>query len=241
MAEVQKQDRLVRESFVTTILERLRDWLPFTKNNTTVNFITPGEETKNAISIYANGEIHIITDLQNNTVESLQSRLSTIGLTVCKNETEFSQLISKQNIGKFVYLEEGSETYKAGLYGFIKNLSDRGECFPYYIGIDIKEDLKQYYTKEECNAYIDNYISSLKIPTDETIEQVVIEQIKEIIKIEENGDISVNLGNYALKEEFEKLEKRVGLLEDWKDEEPISLAQIEDITQIDLNGDGEIM
>jgi uncharacterized protein YbcV (DUF1398 family) len=178
MAEVQKQDRLVRESFVTRILERLRDWLPVTKNNTTVNFITPGEETKNAISIYANGEIHIITDLQNNTVESLQSRLSTIGLTVCKNETEFLQLISKQNIGKFVYLEEGAETYKAGLYSFLKNLSDRGECLPYYIGIDIKEDLKKYYTKEECNAYIENYITNLKIPTDKTIEQVVIEQIK---------------------------------------------------------------
>ena len=50
MAEVQKQDRLVRESFVTRILENLRDWLPFRKNTEKVDFVI-GEETKTVFSI----------------------------------------------------------------------------------------------------------------------------------------------------------------------------------------------
>ena len=238
MSEV-KQDRLVRESFIERILENLKNWLPFRKQNEKIDFVV-GEENKEAISIYANGEIHIITDLQNNTVESLQEKLDKIGLTVCKTEDDFIALINKQNIGKFVYLEESGESYNAGLYSFIKNLSDRGNCLPYFIGLDIKEDLKNYYTKEETNTYISNYISSLNIPTTDNIEQIIINKINEKIKIDDNGNILINLDNYTLKEDFEKLEIRVADLEDWKDEEPISLIQIEHLTQIDLNGDGNI-
>ena len=238
MSEV-KQDRLVRESFIERILENLKNWLPFRKQNEKIDFVV-GEENKEALSIYANGDIHIITDLQNNTVESLQDKLSKIGLTICSTETEFTSIIDKQHIGKFVYLEESGETYKAGLYNFIKNLSDRGNCLPYYIGVDIKEDLKNYYTKTEVDLYVSKYIDDLEIPTSENIEKIIISKINEKIKVDENGNISINLDNYALKEEFEKLENRVTDLEDWKDEEPISLKQIEFVTNIDLNNDGKI-
>lgn len=71
MAEVQKQDRLVRESFVTRILENLRDWLPFRKNTEKVDFVV-GEEAKPVLSINYNGEIFYLNG-NNISEESLQT------------------------------------------------------------------------------------------------------------------------------------------------------------------------
>lgn len=238
MSEV-KQDRLVRESFITRILENLKNWMPFRKTTEKIDFVV-GSEEKKVLTLQANGELLLITDLTNNTVESLQNKLSKIGLTFVDNEEEFTQFISNENVGKYVYLNTSSETYTAGLYYIIINASNHGNIEPKLLGQDIKTELTNYYKKEEVDNYLLNYVKKEELTED--IEGIVIKQINEIISTDEDGNVSINLEGYVTIEEFNN---RISIIEDWagitdSKSGAITIDEIEQITQLDLDNNGKI-
>lgn len=241
MSEV-KQDRLVRESFVTTILERLRDWLPFRKQNENINFVV-GTEEKEVLSIKSNGEIFYVNNLNTGYLESLQDRLSKIGLTIGNAEQELLDFSVSENVSKYFYLENSGETYCAGLYYIIINASKGGIIEPKLLGQDIKLELTNYYTKEEVENYLKEYVTHEEISnvvTEENVETIVVKKIKEIISTDENGDININLSGFVTIEEFNN---RIGALEAWAgiadgESGAITVDDLEEITEIDLNNDG---
>jgi len=238
MSEV-KQDRLVRESFITRILENLKNWMPFRKTTEKIDFVV-GSEEKKVLTLQANGELLLITDLTNNTVESLQSKLSKIGLTFVDNEEEFTQFIIDENVGKYVYLNVSTEIYPAGLYYVIINASNHGNIEPRLLGQDIKTELTNYYTKEEVDNYLLNYVKKEELTED--IEGIVIKQINEIISTDEDGNVSINLEGYVTIEEFNN---RISIIEDWagitdSKSGAITIDEIEQITQLDLDNNGKI-
>lgn len=244
MAEVQKQDRLVRESFVTRILENLRDWLPFRKNNEKIDFVV-GEETKPVLSINYNGEIFYLNG-NNISEESLQTTLNKIGLTIINDETEFNDICTKSNLGKYIYLENSGENYSSGLYNIILNANNHGNIEPKLLSQDIKNELINYYDKEEINSYFKNYVSKAEIGTivtEENVQEIVVKKLEEIIKTDEDGNISVNLNGYVTIDEFKS---RIDIIENWMGMNPeeesgaISITDLEAITQIDINNDSKI-
>lgn len=244
MAEVQKQDRLVRESFVTRILENLRDWLPFRKNTEKVDFVV-GEETKTVFSIATNGEIFYIAEPESATLESLQNRLNKVGLQIIETESEFNNLCNDKNLGKLVFLNTTGELYYAGLYSIILD-ANKNKIEPKILSQDIKNELTNFYTKEEVNSYLNNYVSKSEIETfvtEETVNEIVVRKINEIIKTDEDGNITINLDNYVTIDEFKS---RIDIIENWMGMNPeeesgaISITDLETITQIDINNDSKI-
>lgn len=244
MAEVQKQDRLVRESFVTRILENLRDWLPFRKNTETVDFVV-GEETKTVFSIAANGEIFYIAEPNTTTLESLQNRLNKVGLQIIESELEFNNLCNDKNLGKLVFLNTTGELYCSGLYSIVLD-ANKNKIEPKLLSQDIKNELTNFYTKEEVNSYLNNYVSKAELETfvtEENVQEIVVKKLEEIIKTDENGNISINLDNYITIEEFNS---RIDIIENWMGMNPeeesgaISITDLETITQIDINNDSKI-
>ena len=244
MAEVQKQDRLVRESFVTRILENLRDWLPFRKNTEKVDFVI-GEETKTVFSITANGEIFYIAEPESTTLESLQNRLNKVGLQIIETELEFNNLCNDKNLGKLVFLNTTGELYCSGLYSIVLD-ANKNKIKPKLLSQDIKNELTNFYTKEEVNSYLNNYVSKAELETfvtEENVQEIVVKKLEEIIKTDENGNISINLDNYITIEEFNS---RIDIIENWMGMNPeeesgaISITDLETITQIDINNDSKI-
>jgi hypothetical protein len=211
MAEVQKQDRLVRESFVTRILENLRDWLPFRKNTEKVDFVI-GEETKTVFSITSNGEIFYIAEPESTTLESLQNRLNKVGLQIIETEAEFNNLCNDKNLGKLVFLNTTGELYCGGLYSIVLD-ANKNKIEPKLLSQDIKNELTNFYTKEEVNSYLNNYVSKAEIETfvtEETVNEIVVREINEIIKTDEDGNITINLDNYVTIDEFKS---RINIIE----------------------------
>ena len=244
MAEVQKQDRLVRESFVARILENLRDWLPFRKNTEKVDFVV-GEETKTIFSIAANGEIFYIAEPNTTTLESLQNRLNKVGLQIIESELEFNNLCNDKNLGKLVFLNITGELYCSGLYSIVLD-ANKNKIEPKLLSQDIKNELTNFYTKEEVNSYLNNYVSKAELETfvtEENVQEIVIREINEIIKTDENGNISINLEGYVTVDEFNS---RIDIIENWMGMNPeeesgaISITDLETITQIDINNDSKI-
>ena len=244
MAEVQKQDRLVRESFVTRILENLRDWLPFRKNTEKVDFVI-GEETKTVFSITANGEIFYIAEPESTTLESLQNRLNKVGLQIIETELEFNNLCNDKNLGKLVFLNTTGELYCSGLYSIVLD-ANKNKIKPKLLSQDIKNELTNFYTKEEVNSYLNNYVSKAELETfvtEENVQEIVVKKLEEIIKTDENGNISINLDNYITIEEFNS---RIDIIENWMGMNPeeesgaISITDLETITQIDIHNDSKI-
>lgn len=245
MAEVQKQDRLVRESFVMRILENLRDWLPFRKNTEKVDFVI-GEETKTIFSITTNGEIFYIAEPNTTTLESLQNRLNKVGLQVIETESEFENLCNNANISKLIYLNKSGENYVAGLYSIILDASNHGKIEPKLLSQDIKNELTNYYTIDEIDKYFKNYISKSEIGTivtEENVEEIIVQKLEEIIKTDEEGNISIKLDGYVTISEYNE---KICIIENWMGMNPeeesgaISIADLEEITQIDINTDGKI-
>ena len=244
MAEVQKQDRLVRESFVARILENLRDWLPFRKNTGKVDFVV-GEETKTIFSIAANGEIFYIAEPNTTTLESLQNRLNKVGLQIIESELEFNNLCNDKNLGKLVFLNTTGELYCSGLYSIVLD-ANKNKIEPKLLSQDIKNELTNFYTKEEVNSYLNNYVSKAELETfvtEENVQEIDIREINEIIKTDENGNISINLEGYVTVDEFNS---RIDIIENWMGMNPeeesgaISITDLETITQIDINNDSKI-
>ena len=244
MAEVQKQDRLVRESFVTRILENLRDWLPFRKNTEKVDFVI-GEETKTVFSITANGEIFYIAEPESTTLESLQNRLNKIGLQIIERELEFNNLCNDKNLGKLVFLNTTGELYCSGLYSIVLD-ANKNKIEPKLLSQDIKNELTNFYTKEEVNSYLNNYVSKAELETfvtEENVQEIVVKKLEEIIKTDEDGNISINLEGYVTVDEFNS---RIDIIENWMGMNPeeesgaISITDLETITQIDINNDSKI-
>ena len=244
MAEVQKQDRLVRESFVTRILENLRDWLPFRKNTEKVDFVI-GEETKTVFSIATNGEIFYIAEPNTTTLESLQNRLNKVGLQIIESELEFNNLCNDKNLGKLVFLNTTGELYCSGLYSIVLD-ANKNKIEPKLLSQDIKNELTNFYTKEEVNSYLNNYVSKAELETfvtEENVQEIVVKKLEEIIKTDEDGNISINLDNYITIEEFNS---RIDIIENWMGMNPeeesgaISITDLETITQIDINNDSKI-
>lgn len=241
MSEV-KQDRLVRESFITRILENLYNWLPFRKQNESINFVV-GTEEKEVLSIKSNGEIFYVNNLSTGNLESLQDRLSKIGLTIVNTEQELLESSISENVSKYFYLEKSGETYCAGLYHIIINASKGGAIEPKLLGQDLKAELTNYYTKEEVENYLKEYVTHEEISnvvTEENVESIVVTKIKEIISTDENGDINISLSGFVTIEEFNN---RIGTLEAWAGiadgkSGAITVDDLEAITKIDLNNDG---
>lgn len=240
MSEV-KQDRLVRESFVTRILENLRDWLPFRKTTEKIDFVA-GEETKTVFSITSNGEIFYIAEPESTTLESLQTRLNKVGLQIIETESEFNNLCNNNNLGKLVFLNTTGELYCAGLYSIMLD-ANKNKVEPKLLSQDIKNELSNYYNKGEIEAYLTNYISKSEIEnyvTEETVNEIVVREINEIIKTDGDGNITVNLEGYVTIDDFNE---RIDIIENWmgmnseKESGAISIADLEAITQIDINND----
>lgn len=240
MSEV-KQDRLVRESFVTRILENLRDWLPFRKTTEKIDFVA-GEETKTVFSITSNGEIFYIAEPESTTLESLQTRLNKVGLQVIETESEFNNLCNNNNLGKLVFLNTTGEVYCAGLYSIMLD-ANKNKVEPKLLSQDIKNELSNYYNKDEIGAYLTNYVSKSEIEnyvTEETVNKIVVREINEIIKTDGDGNITVNLEGYVTIDDFNE---RIDIIENWmgmnpeKESGAISIADLETITKIDINND----
>lgn len=244
MAEVQNQDRLVRESFVTTILGRLRDWLPFKKYTQRVDFVV-GEESKTVFSITTNGEIFYIAEPNTTTFESLQNRLNKVGLQVIETESEFNNLCNNNNLGKLVFLNTTGDTYCGGLYSIMLD-ANKNKIEPKLLSQDIKNELSNYYDKEEIDNYFKNYISRSEIGTiitEDNVQQIIVKKLEEIIKANEDGSISIKLDGYLTIDEFNK---RIDIIENWMGMNPeeksgaISIEDLEEITQININNDEKI-
>ena len=72
-------------------------------------------DRRNAIEIRKDGMIYIITDLKTNSIESLQNALAKKGTVICTTYDEVSNYISKDNIGRLIYISENI-TYEGGEY-----------------------------------------------------------------------------------------------------------------------------
>lgn len=244
MAEVQKQDRLVRESFVARILENLYNWLPFRKESSKINFVA-GEESKTVFSIASNGEIFYIAEPNSTTLESLQNRLNKVGLQIIETESEFNNLCNNNNLGKLVFLNTTGDAYCAGLYSIMLD-ANKNKIEPKLLSQDIKNELSNYYNKKEIDDYFDKYVSKSEIGTivtEENVQDIVVKELKEIIKTDDDGNISVNLDGYVT---IGAYNERIGVIENWMGMNPeeasgaISVEDLETITKIDINTDGKI-
>ena len=179
------------------------------------------EERKNAISIKKNGEIFIITNIQNYKVESLQSILDKKGVTILSDESELDEYKTFENIGRMFYINNEF----GALYVISYKTPSGYDAFK--IGDSIETDLSNYYTKEEVYTK---------------------EQVRTLIDEIKAGDI--DLANYytilevdekveALQEQIDNIDGRLNFVEDVI-ETPISTEDLESIIGLDINNDGKI-
>ena len=179
------------------------------------------EERKNAISIKKNGEIFIITNIQNYKVESLQSILDKKGVTILNDESELDNYKTSENLGRMFYINNEF----GALYVISYKTPSGYDAFK--IGDSIETDLSNYYTKEEVYTK---------------------EQVRALIDEIKAGGI--DLANYytilevdekveALQEQIDNIDGRLNFVEDVI-ETPISTEDLESIIGLDINNDGKI-
>ena len=233
------QDKLVTTKYLNAILNKLYDWMPFKKNNGGIvqnssnetsnvgevalgNFnltnantilsigIGSADNRKNAISICKDGQINIITNFKSHTTESLQHLLDLNGVSFANTAEEIEKYSSSDYLGKLIYLKESFDGYDEGLY-----IISRGNdgIRPFFIAESIKKELYNYYTKTE----VEKLISDITL-----------------------GDLS---GLYYTKTEIDNvinnLDERIAKSEEFIDS-PISLEELEVLTDTDINNDGNI-
>lgn len=179
------------------------------------------EERKNAISIKKNGEIFIITNIQNYKVESLQSILDKKGVTILNDESELDEYKTFENLGRMFYINNEF----GALYVISYKTPSGYDAFK--IGDSIETDLSNYYTKEEVYTK---------------------EQVRALIDEIKAGN--VDLANYytilevdekveALQEQIDNIDGRLTVVE-YVIETPISTEDLESIIGLDINNDGKI-
>lgn len=179
------------------------------------------EERKNAISFKKNGEIFIITDIQNYKVESLQRILDTKGVTILNNESELDEYKTFENLGRMFYINNEF----GALYVISYKTPSGYDAFK--IGDSIETDLSNYYTKEEVFTK---------------------EEVRELIDNIKAGNI--DLANYyTISQVDEKVENLQGQIDNMDNrltfvegviEDPISTEDLESIIGSDINNDGKI-
>ena len=233
------QDKIVTSKSLNAILNKLYEWMPFKKNNggivqnntnnttntgeialgnynisdsNTILSIGIGDEDnrKNAIQICKDGQIHIITNFTNHTSESLQHLLDIKGVSICDSASDMESYISTDYLGKLIYLNVEDGGYESGLY--IVSRGDGGVKL-FKIADSIKKELSNYYTKEE----VEKLISDITM-----------------------GDLS---GLYYTKTEIDdQISDVKGKIDDIEEfiDNPITLNELEIITNTDINNDGNI-
>ena len=173
-----------------------------------------GEEgdRKNAIKICKNGEIYIISNIQNRTTESLQSLLDKKGVTICDSYIDMMSYSTQDYLGKMLYLTSDSyyedQKYDEGLY--IVSLGNGGVKL-IKIADALKKELSNYYTKAE----VEKMINEITL-----------------------GDFS---GVYYTKTEVDNLINPLIDKVDQHQEfmhSPISVNDLEEITMTDINKNG---
>ena len=173
------------------------------------------EERKNAISIKKNGEIFIITDIQNYKVESLQHILDTKGVTILNNESELDEYKTFENLGRMFYVNNEF----GALYVISYKTPSGYDAFK--IGDSIETDLSNYYTKEE----VDKLIADIKTGV------IALDNYYTILEVDEKVE--------ALQDQIDNIDGRLNLVEDVI-ETPISTEDLETIIGSDINNDGKI-
>ena len=173
------------------------------------------EERKNAISIKKNGEIFIITNIQNYKVESLQSILDKKGVTILNDESELDEYKTFENLGRMFYINNEF----GALYVISYKTPSGYDAFK--IGDSIETDLSNYYTKEEVNKLIDAINAG----------DIDLTNYYTILEVDEK------IG--ALQEQIDNVDGRLNFVEDII-ETPISTEDLESIIGLDINNDGKI-
>ena len=173
------------------------------------------EERKNAISFKNNGEIFIITDIQNYKVESLQHILDTKGVTILNNESELDEYKTFENLGRMFYVNNEF----GALYVISYKTPSGYDAFK--IGDSIETDLSNYYTKEE----VDKLIADIKTGV------IALDNYYTILEVDEKVE--------ALQEQIDNIDGRLTVVEDII-ETPISTEDLETIIGSDINNDGKI-
>ena len=179
------------------------------------------EERKNAISFKKNGEIFIITDIQNYKVESLQRILDKKGVTILNNESELDEYKTFENLGRMFYINNEF----GALYVISYKTPSGYDAFK--IGDSIETDLSNYYTKEEVFTK---------------------EEVRELIDGMKAGNIDLT-SYYTISQVDEKVENLQGQIDNMDNrltfvegviEDPISTEDLETIIGLDVNNDGKI-
>lgn len=154
----------------------------------------PGNR-KNAVKINTNGEIFILTDINNNIFSSLQVALNDSKVIFCSTYEKMLMYKELNYVGRFLYLTEtctyDEVTYASGLYLISRN--SRNES----ILLEISKSL---------DAILENYLTA--------------DEIKELIKDISIGDLK--LEDYfddikTLDTNINELTKRVDDIEEWID------------------------
>ena len=179
------------------------------------------EERKNAISIKQNGEIFIITNIQNYKVESLQSILDKKGVTILNDESELDEYKTFENLGRMFYVNNEF----GALYVISYKTPSGYDAFK--IGDSIETDLSNYYTKEEVytKEQVRALIDEIKAGNIDLTNYYTILEVDE--KVE------------ALQDQIDNIDGRLNLVEDVI-ETPISTEDLETIIGLDINNDGKI-
>ena len=179
------------------------------------------EERKNAISFKKNGEIFIITDIQNYKVESLQRILDTKGVTILNNESELDEYKTFENLGRMFYVNNEF----GALYVISYKTPSGYDAFK--IGDSIETDLSNYYTKEEVftKEEVRELIDGITAGNIDLANYYTISQVDE--KVEN------------LQGQIDNIDGRLTVVEDII-ETPISTEDLETIIGSDINNDGKI-
>ena len=179
------------------------------------------EERKNAISIKKNGEIFIITNIQNYKVESLQSILDKKGVTILNDESELDNYKTSENLGRMFYINNEF----GALYVISYKTPSGYDAFK--IGDSIETDLSNYYTKEEVytKEQVRALIDEIKAGNIDLTNYYTILEVDEKVKV--------------LQEQIDNIDGRLTVVEDII-ETPISTEDLETIIGSDINNDGKI-
>ena len=179
------------------------------------------KERKNAISFKKNGEIFIITDIQNYKVESLQHILDTKGVTILNNESELDEYKTFENLGRMFYVNNEF----GALYVISYKTPSGYDAFK--IGDSIETDLSNYYTKEEVftKEEVRELIDGITAGNIDLANYYTISQVDE--KVEN------------LQGQIDNIDGRLTVVEDII-ETPISTEDLETIIGSDINNDGKI-
>lgn len=233
------QDKIVTTSYLNTILTKLYEWMPFRRrnggiiqNNTNITTnsgevalgdyntsdsntilsvgIGSADNRKNAIRICKDGQIHIITNFTAHTSESLQHLLDLNGVSFEDNYTEVEKYATEEYLGKLIYLTKSHDEYDDGLYIISRS---EGGIKPFYIAESIRKELSNYYTKAEV---------------EKLISEVTLGDLSSLYYTKTEIDETISNINDKLDEHDEFIEK------------PITLEELEVLTDTDINKDGNI-